>query len=187
MRSKNALAITVFMAMMVTPSNCFGAKGAMGIHVLPGKSNAMLNRVVTEEAMKTLDATCVFDKDHRVVVFHNPSSDKKGKTLKLDVPEDVDLTDAVVISCQEGRTVIVTEKLIIRTLGSKDVAEGREMLGVMDDGALHPQNALFFVLVPLGKISKAEVNGAEITVTNEENQRYRINADDPASKATEIE
>jgi hypothetical protein len=105
--------------------------------------------------------------------------------LALDIPEGVTLSEPVAVSCQERRTVIVTPEGVIRTLGSLDVVEGKEMLGFFPDGTFKAQNTIvFYTLDVIGRVSSASIAGENVVFRSVEGQSCRISTDFPSKPAT---
>ena len=113
---------------------------------------------------------------------------RAGKKLKLelDVPDGVSFTRPIKIFCQDKRTVVVTRNYAIRALGYDDVAEGKQMLGVLADGSFNPQNAIVFNLSPLGEIVDASAADNIVTVSNRMGKRFGIDVDNPAKPARHL-
>lgn len=118
------------------------------------------------------------------VLSSKTSSKKPTERLQLsmDMPEGVSLSPPLEMKCQPQRTIVVTDQYLARCLGYEDIKDGREMLGILANGALYPQNCVFRDLRSLGKIGRIVVLGNEVELESSKGN-CTIDADNPSKPA----
>ncbi|MBI2079933.1 hypothetical protein HYT84_04145 [Candidatus Micrarchaeota archaeon] len=130
------------------------------------------------------DFRCTFQ-DPDAMVFHYHESNKDIR-IRLDLPDGVEISGAFAVECSPRYTILVTDKFLIRALGSSDVEEGREILGLFNDGSFFPQNAIIWVLRPLGTIESASIKGETVVLKNKDGGSYRIDTSRPSQGAVSL-
>lgn len=140
----------------------------------------------TKQTSVSSDGLCSVNLRGARVTFSYPAPSRPAQ-LNLELPEGVILSDVIGVICQKHRTVIITPKYVVRSLGYLDVAEGREMLGQFPDSPFYPQNTIAIDLSPIGNVVSASGHENILSVTTSSGARYNIDLDRPSQPAQPVE